>query len=105
MGVIFVCCSQNHLQLGVLHPQEPMLGFYSPRGQCWGFYSPREQRWGSCLPRNYEHIRLPRQEPSTRRKGRPRRHKSSQTCTVQLESSASLVPDLREQLNKKRSTD
>ena len=48
MGVILACCCQNHLQLGVSIPREPMvgvlpsrrpiLGFYSLRGRCWGFY-------------------------------------------------------------------
>src|SRR3954471_13173601 len=57
---------------------------------------------GSISPQTYEHDRSAQQEPSTRRKGRPRRRKSSQTRTVQLDPSASPGPDLGEQLNKKR---
>src|SRR3954464_4488832 len=60
---------------------------------------------GSISPGTYEHDRSARQEPSTRRRSRPRRRKSSRTRTAQLGPSASPVPDLREQLNKKRSAD
>src|SRR3954469_24871354 len=56
---------------------------------------------GSISPHSYEHVRSTQQEPSTRRKGRPRRRKSSQTRTTQLDPSTSPRPDLREQLNKK----
>src|SRR3954471_6980788 len=34
---------------------------------------------GSISPRTYEHVRSAQQEPSTRRKGRPKRRKSSRT--------------------------
>src|SRR4051812_35203061 len=37
---------------------------------------------GSTSPQTYEHDRSAQQEPSTRRKGRPRRRKSSQTRTA-----------------------
>src|SRR3954469_10332684 len=60
---------------------------------------------GSISPRTYEHVRSAQQEPLIRRRGRPRRRKSSRTRTAQLDPSASPVPDLREQLNKKRSAD
>src|SRR3954470_13228877 len=60
---------------------------------------------GSISPRSYEHVRSAQQEPSTRRRGRPRRRKSSQTRTSQFNPSASPVPELLEQLNKKRSAD
>src|SRR4051812_14417334 len=36
---------------------------------------------GSISPRTYEHVRSAQQEPSTWRRGRPRRRKSSQTHT------------------------
>src|SRR3954470_10015525 len=57
---------------------------------------------GSIFQQTYEHVRSAQQETSTRREGRPRRHKSSQTRTAQLDPSTSQGPDLREQLNKKR---
>src|SRR4051812_13147998 len=60
---------------------------------------------GSISPGTYEHNRSARQEPSTRRRSRPRRRRSFRTCTAQLDPSASPVPDLREQLNKKRGAD
>src|SRR2546430_6021600 len=44
---------------------------------------------GSISPQTYEHDRSAQQEPSTRRKGRPRRRKSSQTRAVQLDPSTS----------------
>src|SRR5438045_4673101 len=50
----------------------------------------------SISPRTYEHVRSAQQEPSTRRKGRPRRRKSSWTHTAQLDPSTSLGPDLWE---------
>src|SRR4051812_21565453 len=59
---------------------------------------------GSVSTQAYEHDRSAQQDPSTSRKGRPRRHKSSQARTAQLDPSTSLGPDLREQLNKKRRT-
>src|SRR4051812_21076018 len=34
---------------------------------------------GSISPQTYEHVRSAQQEPSTKRKGRPRRRKSSRT--------------------------
>src|SRR3954466_11282865 len=43
---------------------------------------------GSISPQTYEHVRSAQQEPSTRRKGRPRRSKSSRTHTAQLDPSA-----------------
>src|SRR3954463_10252240 len=60
---------------------------------------------GSISPGTYEHDRSAQQEPSTRRRSRPRRRKSSRTRTAQLDPSASPVPDLQEQLNKKQSAD
>src|SRR4051812_29302473 len=61
---------------------------------------------GGCIsPGTYEHVRSARQEPSTRRKSRPRRRKSSRTCIAQHDPLTSPVPDLREQLNKKQSAD
>src|SRR3954468_10695381 len=57
---------------------------------------------GSISSQTYEHVWSAQQEPSTRRKGRPRRRKSSRTRTAQLDPSTSPGPDLREQLNKKR---
>src|SRR3954466_8122664 len=57
---------------------------------------------GSISPQTYEHDRSAQQEPSTRRKGRLRRHKSSRTPIAQFDPSISPGPDLREQLNKKR---
>src|SRR3954471_19667286 len=57
---------------------------------------------GSISPHSYEHVRSVQQEPSTRRKGRPRRRKPSQTRITQLGPSTSPGPDLRQQLNKKR---
>src|SRR4051812_36424203 len=55
----------------------------------------------STSPQSYEHVRSAQQNPSTRRKGRPRTRKSSQARTTQLGPSTSPGPDLREQLNKK----
>src|SRR5204862_1402615 len=57
---------------------------------------------GSIYPQSNELVRSAQQDPSTSRKGRPRRRKSSQTRTAQLDPSTSPGPDLREQLNKKR---
>src|SRR3954462_1736220 len=57
---------------------------------------------GSISPHSYEHVRSAQQDPSTRRKGRPRTRKSSQARTIQLDPSTSPGPDLRKQLNKKR---
>src|SRR3954471_24327463 len=51
---------------------------------------------GSISPQTYEHVRSAQQETSTRRKGRPRRRKSSQTRMAQLYPSTSPGPDLRE---------
>src|SRR3954465_12721035 len=56
----------------------------------------------SICPRSYEHVRSAQQNPSTRRKSRPRTRKSSQARTSQLDPSTSPGPDLRGQLNKKR---
>src|SRR4051812_14675635 len=82
-----------------------MVGVLSSRRPILGFYSPRVNIGGSTSPGTYEHVRSARQEPSTRRKSRPRRRKSSRTRTTQLDPSASSVPDLREQLDKKQSAD
>src|SRR5436190_18354531 len=60
---------------------------------------------GSISPQSYELVRSAQQDPSTSRKGRPRRRKSSRTRTAQLDPSTSPGPNLREQLNEKRSTD
>src|SRR5438270_3597185 len=57
---------------------------------------------GSFSPHSYEHVRSVQQNPSTRRKGRPRTRKSSQARTNQLDPSTSPGPDLRGQLYKKR---
>src|SRR4051812_35163845 len=56
----------------------------------------------SSPPQTYEHVRSAQQDPSTSRKGRPRRRKSSRARATQLNPSTSPGPDLREQLNKKR---
>src|SRR4051812_35986038 len=70
-----------------------------------GSVLPKTDNRSSISPQTYEHDRPAQQEPSTRRKGRPRRRKSSQTRTAQLDPSTSPGPDLREQLNKKRRAD
>src|SRR4051812_25949353 len=57
---------------------------------------------GSISPQSYERVWSAQQETSTRRKGRPRRRKSSRTRAAQLDPSTFSGPDLREQLNKKR---
>src|SRR5436190_4222703 len=57
---------------------------------------------GSISPHSYEHVRSAQQNPSTRKKCRPRTSKSSQARTSQLDPSTSLGPDLRKQQNKKR---
>src|SRR5436190_5668080 len=57
---------------------------------------------GSISPHSYEHVRSAQQNPSTRRKGRPRTRKSPQARANQLDPSTSPGPDLRKQLNKKR---
>src|SRR3954465_11437161 len=57
---------------------------------------------GSISPHPYKHVRSAQQDPSTRRKGRPRTRKLSQARTAQLDPSTSPGPDLREHLNKKR---
>src|SRR4051812_37500030 len=57
---------------------------------------------GSVFSQAYELVQSAQQDPSTSKKGRPRRRKSSQTRTAQLDPSTSPGPDLREQLNKKR---
>src|SRR3954463_6363368 len=44
---------------------------------------------GFISPQTYEHVRSAQQEISTRRKGRPRRRKSSRTRATQLDPSAS----------------
>src|SRR4051812_43788071 len=79
-----------------------MLGVLSSRRSILGSILSEVKVGGSTSPQTYEHDRSAQQEPSTRRKGRPRRRKSSQTRTAQLDPSTSLGPDLREQLNKKR---
>src|SRR4051812_4067057 len=70
-----------------------------------GSVLPKTDNRSSISPQTYEHDRPAQQEPSTRRKGRPRRRKSSQTRTAQLDPSTSPGPDLREQLSKKRRAD
>src|SRR3954465_13276070 len=57
---------------------------------------------GSTSPQSYEHVRSAQQNPSTRRKGRPKTCKSYQARANQLDPSTSPGPDLRKQLNKKR---
>src|SRR4051812_38774206 len=51
---------------------------------------------GSISPQAYEHDWSAQKDPSTSRKGRPRRRKSSRTRTAQLDPSTSPGPDLRE---------
>src|SRR4051812_35603269 len=48
---------------------------------------------GSISPHSYEHVRSAQQDPSTRRKGRPRTRKSSQPRAAQLDPSTSQGPD------------
>src|SRR3954469_7299130 len=57
---------------------------------------------GSFSLHSYEHVQSAQQNPSTRRKGRPRTRKSSQARASQLDPSTSPGPDLRKQLDKKR---
>src|SRR3954467_9550866 len=78
--------------LGVLSSQRPIQGVLSSQRSILG---------GSISPHCYEHVRSAQQDPSTRRKGRPRTRKSSQARTSQLDPSTSPGPDLRKQLNKK----
>src|SRR3954468_15925708 len=83
-----------------------MVGVLSSRRLILGvLFSQKSTFGGSISPETYEHIRSARQEPSTRRKNRPRRRKSSRTRAAQLDPSASSMPALRDQLNKKRSAD
>src|SRR5436190_6857643 len=74
-----VLSSQRSIQ-GVLYSQRSTLGVLFPH-----------------IPMN-----MSGQNPSTRRKGRPRTRKSSQARTSQLDPSTSPGPDLRRQLNEKR---
>src|SRR4051812_36795406 len=60
---------------------------------------------GSTSPATYEHVRSTLQGPSAKRRSIPTRCKSSQAHAVQHDPFASPVPDLRDQLNKKRSAD
>src|SRR3954466_16280863 len=49
MGVILACCCQNHLQLGVLLPWEPMVGVLSYRRPILGVLLSRRSTLGVLL--------------------------------------------------------
>src|SRR3954466_7184051 len=77
-------------------------GYIPPKTDPGGSVLSEVDLGGSISPHPYEHVRSAQQDPSTRRKGRPRTPKSSQARTALLDPSTSPEPDLREQLNKKR---
>ena len=59
-----------------------VMGSILPKTDLGGSNLSEEDVGGSISPEIYEHVRSARQEPSTRRRSRPRRRKSSRTRTA-----------------------